>query len=152
MGIGGAAALSALLDHAKQSGMYEVARATEFKSAPPKGLCFALWVQGLGPAPVGSGLATTAALLHATARIYLPMLTRPEADVELRVLAACDDYLGRLAANFTLGDTARNIDLLGEQGEPMRWTYGYLTIDSTMYRIADLEIYVVFSDAWDQHA
>ena len=151
-GVGAGSVLVALLDHAKAIGSIEVARLGEFKSAPPKGLTFAVWVQQLGPATTGHGLSTTAAVLQATARLHIPMLTKPEELVEVRITDAADAYLGRLSGAFTLGGLARNVDLLGEQGEPMVWKYGYITIDNIMFRIAALEIYIVFNDTWVQSA
>jgi hypothetical protein len=151
-GVGAGATLVALLNLAKATGMFEVARLTEFKSAPPNGLCFALWVQQLGAAPTGSGMAVTTVVLQATARLYIPMLTKPEELVEVRITDAADAYLGALSGSFTLGGSVRNIDLLGEMGEPMVWTYGYITVDSKMYRIADLPINIVINDAWTQVA
>lgn len=150
MSAGAGAVLTAMLNLAKGLGVFEVARLTEFKSAPPQGLCFALWVQQLGAAPTGSGLDSTTAVLQATARIYIQMFTKPEELVEVRITDAADAYMGALSGSFTLGGLARNVDLLGEMGEPMIWTYGYVTIGSTMYRIADLPINVVINDVWTQ--
>jgi hypothetical protein len=145
-------ALTRLLDHAKAIGSFEVARLTEFKQAPPPSLCFALWVEDLGSAPDGSGLASTNALLHCTARIYFPMLHRPESAIEPKVFGAAALYLGRINGDFTLGGTVRNVDILGEQGDLPRWRGGYANIDNKLSRIADLNINVIFNDGWEQRA
>ena len=152
MSVGAGTVLGRLLDHAKVLGVFTVARLTEFKSAPPQGLCFALWAQRLGTSPVGSGLASTNALMRCTARIYLPMLYKPESDIEVKVTDAADAYLGRLNGAFTLGGAARNIDILGEAGEPLMWDYGYANIDNSLYRIADLPMNIIFNDSWSQSA
>lgn len=144
--------LTALLDYAKALGVFEVARLTEFKSAPPNGLCFALWAQQLGSAPTGSGLASTTALLQATAQIYFPAFQKPEDDAELKVIGAADGYLDRISGGFTLGGLVRNVDLLGEMGEPLRWEFGYINIDNKISRTAVLQIRAVFNDAWTQGA
>lgn len=144
--------LTRLVDHAKKLGVFEVARATEFKSAPPNALCFALWVQDLGSSPVGSGLAATDALLRCSARIYFPMTHKPESEIEGKVFGAAGGYLGRLNGDFTLGGTVRNIDLLNEVGDPLRWIGGYLAIDNKISRIADLNVNVIFNDSWEQVA
>jgi hypothetical protein len=142
--------LRRLLDHAKKLGVFEVARLTEFKSAPPKALCFALWVQRLGASPVGSGLSSTNALMRCTARIYFPMTHRPEEEIETKVFAAASGYLGRINADFDLGDTVRDIDILGEVGEVPAWEAGYANIDNVLYRVADLNMNVIFNDSWEQ--
>lgn len=145
-------ALTRLLDHAKALGVFEVARLTEFKSAPPNSLCFALWVQRLGPAPTGSGLSSTTALLRTTARIYFPMTHKPEAEIEPKVFGAASAYLGRINGDFTLGGLVRNIDILGEEGDAPTWEAGHVTIDNKPFRVADLNMNIVFNDSWEQRA
>jgi hypothetical protein len=143
-------ALVKLRDHARNLGVFEVARLTEFKQAPPNGLCFALWVQRLGSAPAGSGLAATTALMRCTARIYLPLSYRPEGDIEIKVAGAADGYLGRINGDLTLGGTVRNIDVLAEMAEQPEWEFGHVNIDNKLFRVADLPIGVIFNDAWEQ--
>lgn len=145
-------ALRKLLDHAKILGVFEVARLTEFKSAPPNALCFALWVQRLGSSPVGSGLSSTNALLRATARIYFPMTHRPEDEIETRVFSAAAGYLGRINADFTLDGTVRDVDLLGEVGDVPTWEGGHVNIDGKIFRVADLNMNVIMNDSWEQVA
>ena len=142
--------LRRLLDHAKVLGVFEVARLTEFKSAPPNGLCFALWVQRLGVSPVGSGLASSNALLRCTARIYFPMLHRPESDIEPKVFGAAGAYLERINGDYTLGGTVRDVDLLGEAGDVPTWEGGYANIDNKLSRIADLNMNVIYNNSWEQ--
>lgn len=151
MSVDAAGVLRKLVDHAKLSGVkFEVARLGEFKSAPPNGLCFALWVEDLGSAPAGSGLATTTALMRCTARLYMPLTYRPEEDIEIRPAAAADAYLTRLNGDLTLGGTVRNIDILAEMAEQPVWRFGHANIDNKLFRIADLPIGVIFNDAWEQ--
>lgn len=152
MSVGVSTALVRLLDHAKALGVFEVARLTEFKSAPPNGMCFALWVQRLGSAPTGSGLASTAGLMRCTARIYFPMTHKPESEIEPKVFGAADLYLGRINGGFTLGGACRNVDLLGEEGDAPNWEGGYANIDNKLFRIADLNMNVIFNDSWEQVA
>jgi hypothetical protein len=149
-GVGAGAVLATLANHARLTGSFEVIRVGEFKTPPPNGLSFAVWMQTLGVAPTGSGLAATTALLHATARIHLPMLYQPEDGIEVLVADAADAYMGRLHGAFTLGGLVRDVDLLGEMGEPMLWQYGYITIGQAIYRIAELQIYAVLNDVWTQ--
>lgn len=143
------AVLTALLDHALATGLFEVAMIGEFISAPPSGLCFAVWADNLGSAP-GGGLSTTNAVLALTARIYFPALHNPRSEIEIHVTRAASAYLGRLNGAFTLGGQARNVDILGELGDPLLWNFGHATIDSKPSRIADLPIRVIFNDTWEQ--
>jgi hypothetical protein len=152
MAVNAAGALGRLRDHAKaiKTVTFEVARIGEFKQAPPNGLCFAVWVQRLGSAPEGSGLASTTALMRCTARLYMPLTHKPEEDVELKPAAAADGYLARLNGDLTLGGTVRNVDVLSEMAEPLEWDFGHANIDNKLFRIADLPIGVIFNDAWEQ--
>lgn len=152
MSANASALLVALRDHARACGVFDVVRVAEFKSEPPNGLCFGLWMQQLGAAPTGSGLATTTALLQATAQIYFPAFHKAEEDIDLKVTNAADLYLGRLNGDVTLGGLCRNIDLLGEMGEDMTWVYGYVTIGQKVSRTATLPIDIVINDAWTQVA
>lgn len=145
-------ALVRLRDHAKALGCFEVARIGEFKQAPPNRLCFAVWGQRIGAAPVGSGLATTNALLRTTARIYMPLSHRPEDEIETKVFDAADAYLGRINGDYTLGGLCRNVDILGEAGEQPVWEGGHGNIDNALFRIADLNMNIIFNDAWTQAA
>lgn len=142
--------LRRLLDHAKILGVFEVARLSEFKTAPPNALCFALWVQRLGSSPVGSGLASTAALMQTMARIYFPMTHRPEEEIETKVFSAASGYLGRINGDFDLDDTVRDVDILGEVGDIPAWEGGYANIDNKLFRIADLNLNIIFNDIWEQ--
>lgn len=150
MSVGAGTVLRRLRDHAKVLGSFEVARIGEFKSAPPNGLCFAVWSQRLGTSPVGSGLASTNALLRCTARLYMPLSYRPEDDIELKTLDAADGYLGRINGDYTLGGLVRNVDILGEAGDVPTWDYGHVNIDNKLFRIADLNLNVIFNDSWTQ--
>lgn len=151
MSIGAADILGTLLSHAKVIGSIEAARLGEFKSAPPSGVCFAVWVENLGTAPGGHGLATTTGMLSFTARLYKRLkMDKGDDDAELKLTRAADLYLDRLNGDLTLGAIARNVDMLGEMGEPMQWDFGYLQIDSDIHRTADLPGRVIVNDAWTQ--
>lgn len=122
----------------------------EYTAAPPSGVCFAVWFNEFGSATEGSGAASTTPLLEATARVYVPAFGKPRDGYEVKILDACDAYLGALNAGFTLSGLVRNVDLLGEQGEPLRWRSGHAVIDSKVSRIADLQIRVVLTTEWTQ--
>lgn len=142
--------LRALRDHARLTGRFEHARIGEYKKTPGPKLRFAVWLENLGSAAFGSGLSSTAGLVAATARLYMPTDHRPEDEVETLPAAAADLYLGRLNADLTLGGLVRNIDVLAEQGQQLLWEFGHIVYDQTIYRIADLPVRCVVNDAWPQ--
>lgn len=142
--------INALVTHGRATGKCEAVRVGEFKSPPPKGLSLAFWFAKLGSAITGSGLAVTAARVRVTARLYFPALTKPDGVCEVRVAAGASALLGRLNGDLTLGGLLKSVDILGEGGDVADWTFGYLTLDSTMYRVADLEIDAMINDQWVQ--
>jgi hypothetical protein len=82
----------------------------------------------------------------------MPLTHRPEDEIETKTVAAADAYLARINADYDLGGTVRNIDILGEIGEQPTWEFGHANIDNKLYRIADLNLNVIFNDAWQQGA
>lgn len=144
------AVLTTLLDYAREQGVYEVVRLTEFTTPPPSGLCFALWAEALGTTQTGTGLASTNALVRCMARIYYPAFGKDSATHEVRMINAASGYLGKLNGGFTLGGTVRNVDILGETGELPEWEFGHAGIDNKISRIADLSIRAVLNDVWIQ--
>lgn len=144
------ATFDALTTLARKAGTFEAVRLGEYKNAPPKGCCFALWVNKFGSDQQGSGLASTGARLLLTARIYHPAITNPESLAEVKTTVGAAAYLGALSGSLTLGGLCQAVDVLGIEGDEADWTYGYLTIDSTMYRVADLAFAVIYNDAWPQ--
>lgn len=144
------ATFTTLTSLARRTGVFEVTRLGEYKSPPPKGCCLALWVTKFGADQQGSGLASTGARMIMMARIYHPAITNPESLAEVKVTLGAAAYLGALSGSLTLGGLCQEVDVLGIDGAEADWTYGYLTIDSTMYRVADLAFTVIYNDAWPQ--
>lgn len=141
---------NALITLGRKAGGFEVVRIGEFKSPPPKATTLAMWVNDLGADDSGGGLAVTGASMAMTARIYHPAMTNPESVAEIKVTVGAAAYLGQLNGSLTLGGLCQTVDMLGIDGSEARWKYGYLTIDSTMYRVADLSFTIIFNDAWTQ--
>lgn len=137
-------------DLAQSTGLCERYKVGEWKTAPGTGMSFCVFATRIGSAPQGSGLDATAKLVQCTARLQIPMLYQPEADIDPKMLNAADAILGAISASFTLGGVARNVDLLGEQGDSPEWVFGYINMDNTFFRIADLALRVVLADEWTQ--
>jgi len=148
--VGAGDVLRELHNIAKRLGVFAVARVGEFRNAPPNGVCFAVWAEQLGAAATGHGLASTTPLFQGTARLYVPGFRKPDDDLEVELLTAADLYLGALSGGFSLRGLARNVDLLGEQGEPLNWKFGHINIDNKISRMADMSINVVLKNEWTQ--
>jgi hypothetical protein len=122
----------------------------EPKSAPGTGLRLAIWVQSIEPIATASGLASTSGYVVCTARVYGNMLAKPEDETDPKVMTAISTLMGAYSADFTLGGTVRNIDLLGAYGTKLGAVAGYVTIDSHLYRQMTLTVPCVINDLWTQ--
>lgn len=149
MSLGAAGILSALVSHAQASGLFDNVLTHEPKSAPG-GTTAAFWINTLEP--TGSGLASTTVRLEVAARLYVPMLTEPQDDIELTLLGALDYLMGAYTGDFELGGTVQTVDLLGAWGTALKADTGYVRIDSTLYRSADITVPLIITDLWTQGA
>jgi hypothetical protein len=122
----------------------------EPKSAPGTGLRLAIWVQTIEPIALASGQASTSGYVVSTARAYGNMLAKPEDEIDPRILTAMTTLIGAYTADFTLGGTVRNIDLLGAYGQKLGAQAGYVAIDQHLYRQMTLTVPCVINDMWSQ--
>lgn len=156
MTIGIQSLVDALTSHASASGLFAQVQGHEPKSMPPNGpgpdLWYAVFLSALGPARTGSGLAVTTARVELTGRIYMPFRSEPEDLIDPKLATACDVMFDAYTGDFELGGNARNIDVLGSQGQPLSARFGYQSVDGATYRVADIVIPIVVNDAWVQNA
>ena len=122
----------------------------EPKSAPGTGLRLAIWCQSIEPIAKASGLASTSGYVVCSARAYGNMLAKPEDEIDPRIMSAMTTLIGAYSADFTLGGTVRNLDLLGAYGQRLAAAAGYVTIDSHLYRQMTLTVPCVIDDMWVQ--
>jgi hypothetical protein len=150
------AAVTALIDGvesiAMQTGEFRSVNTHEPKAAPGSGLRLAIWAQTIEPIAAASGLASTSGYVVLNARAYGNMLTKPEDEIDPRLMTAATVLVGAFSADFTLGGLVRNIDLLGEYGQTLAAQAGYVTIAGTMYRIMTVTVPCVVNDMWTQEA
>lgn len=144
--------VKAVASHAMALAQFERIPRHEPKNAPGSGLTCAFWLQSVGPVPLDSGLAATSARVEITARIYQPMITEPQDEIDTRVGKAIDALINTLSGDFTLGGTVQSVDLLGKAGVPLSAQAGYQNVGGTIYRIMTIVIPVLVSNAWPQVA
>ena len=144
--------LSVLVSHAQASGRYAKVNRHEPKSAPRGGsrLTMSIWFQRAAPLGPSSGLSITTGIIEFWARIYKNMLSEPQDEIDPDMMDAVSDYTGRVSADYTLGGTIRNIDLLGAYGPGLSSRAGYITQDRTQYRSVDIIVPCVINDLWEQ--
>lgn len=145
-----------LHDVAAASGLFDTVMDHEPFSAPDaNGLTCAI----IGSSIVGiqaSGMVSLSARVEFRVRILTGMLTEPLDAIDTVLLNAAGSYMGELCSAYTLGGLARDIDLLGADGDPLRTEMGYMSIGggssspgNRMYRVADVLVPVVINDVWD---
>lgn len=132
------------------TGVFRSVNFHEPKQAPGTGLRLAIWVQAISPIPAASGLASTSGYVVCSARVYGNMLSKPEDEIDPRIMTAVTVLIGAYSADFTLGGTVRNIDLLGTYGQSLGAQAGYVAIDNHLYRQMTLTIPCVIDDMWSQ--
>ncbi len=154
--IGIRALIDALTSHAAASGYFASVIGFEPKSMPDNGpgpqLTYAVFLAGLGPARTGSGLSATTARVELTGRIFNPFRSMPEDAIHPDIVDACDALFSAYSGDFDLGGHARNIDLLGGQGQPLAARAGYQKIGDATFRVLDITIPIIVNDAWTQGA
>jgi hypothetical protein len=153
--------LDAIVSNVLASGYFDRVNLHEPKSPPASGLTVAIWWRRIIPIQV-SGLNATSALVTFTIRIYANMLQEPQDLIDPSMTKAVSGLLRRYHDDFDFdatgsggldlgnGITVRNIDLLGSSGEQFRADSGYLEVDRTMYRVADIQLPIIVNDVWPQ--
>ena len=148
------AAVNALTDKiasmAMKLGVFRSVNKHEPKSAPGTGLRLAIWAQSIEPIALASGQASTSGYVVCWARACGNMLAKPEDEIDPRIMSAMTTLIGAYSADFTLGGTVRNLDLLGAYGQRLAAAAGYVTIDSHLYRQMTLTVPCVIDDMWVQ--
>jgi hypothetical protein len=120
---------------------------------PDYGLTCAIWMERLRPFRAGSGLAVTSLRMDVNVRVYRSMLTDPLDAVDPEMVEAVDVLLAAYSADFTLGGRVRNVDLLGQAGEPpLQAQAGYVQTATEMWRAYTIDLPLILSDVWPQSA
>lgn len=143
--------LARVQDHALTSGWFTEVNGEEPKSPPDtSGLTAAVWVQEIGPAVGGSGLASTSIRLGLMVRLYAGLYTEPGDAIDPRMMQALDALLRSYSGDFTLDGTVREVDLLGQFGTALSSKAGYMVQGGTEFRVHDITLPLIISDLWDQ--
>lgn len=145
--------LNAVVSHAQATGRFERVNAHESLHPSTGGLTAAVWVDRIDPIARASGLAATSARLIVKVRVHSSMQMEPRDAIDPAVTAAVWALMRVLTADYDLGGTVRNIDILNEFGVAMFAQAGYLDWDDgAMDRITDLTVPVIINDVWPQAA
>lgn len=155
MSINIAGSLSVLTSHAEASGWFAQVTTHEPKAAPHTGdrMSVSIVLASLDPAPRGSGLANTSAVVVFRARMQIDMMTEPQDAIDVGIGLAAVEFMRRVSADFDLGGTVRNVLLLGGHGtRGLSFQSGYVQQGGTFYRAGTVLIPCIVNDVWAQSA
>lgn len=147
--------VNALVTVAQASGLFTTANAHEPTNAPdgPGETCHVIGSMITGIQ--SSGLAALSARVEFRMRILTNAFQEPRDAVDTILMNSGGALMGELVGAYTLGGLAREIDLLGADGEPLRLELGYMAIGggsgagaARMYRVADLVVPITINDCW----
>lgn len=143
---------AAVVSGAMSLGLFEQTSQHEPKSAPGPGLNCAVWMDTIKPVGRASGLAQTSGVVSFFIRVYNPMLSEPQDDIDPQIVTAVTTLMSLYSGNFDFGQLAnvRNIDLLGAYSGGMQAQAGYMPIDQKMFRVMVINLPVVINDMWIQ--
>lgn len=162
MSIDSKALLQEFAGHLQRAGLFDQVITYEPK-APPEtggGVAAAVFVNGLEPTTAIGSLNSTSVVVTFTVRLHLAMLQEPQEDIDPTLFHAAEETMRLVTGDFTLGEHVDEVDLLGFAGGSgagragggggMSCSFGYVSIGSAMFRIADIVVPVVIHDAWSQ--
>jgi hypothetical protein len=144
--------LAAVESHALASGYFTAVNGHEPKSPPTSGITAAVWVEQIGPARGGSGLDSTSARLALYVRLYSSLVQEPADAIDPDLMTALDALMAAYSGDFTLGGIVRNVDLLGQFGDPLSARAGYIAEGGAEYRVMTIALPLIVNDLWDQEA
>lgn len=146
------ALFDAMESHALASGLFERVNTHEPKTHPAGRLIAAIWVDSIAPEPGGSGLAATNVRIEFNVRLYKNMISEPQDAIDPEMLAATAALMEDYSGDFTLGDRAQAVDLLGKAGTPLSAQAGYINTDGQLMRVVTITVPVIINNAWTQTA
>lgn len=148
-----AAIYDAVQSHLLATGEFDRVAGHEPKNAPGKGLTAAVWLAKIQPDPSASGMDVSAGRITLSVRLYVPMLSEPQDDIDLNLARATHAVMTALHGDFTLGGLIKAIDLLGmSSADGLTGEAGYLNQDGKLYRVMVITVPLLVNDLWDQEA
>jgi hypothetical protein len=146
----------ALMSHSQALGIFQQTVDHEPRSMPGPKLTCAVLLGDFGPAPRGSGLASTSARLEFSVRIYSPAMATPDGARDRDVLSAACQLMAAYSGDFEFENVPegliRNVDLLGAYGDPLKAQPGWLQQDGGYYRIEEITVPLILNDVFAQVA
>jgi hypothetical protein len=145
--------VNAVVSHAAASGLFGKVNGHEPKGPPVTGrnpdLTCAVWVDMIRPA-MSSGLSATSVILDLNVRLFLPAFIEPPDAIDPTMLGACHRLMAAYVGDFTLGGTARTVDVRGMGGKTMSAAAGYVEMSGKLFRVMTITLPVIVNDLWTE--
>lgn len=125
----------------------------EPKNKPQKDVTLAFWLTDLKPSVKFSDMEGTAGVVTFNHRIYVNFpLGKPEDSTEAKLLNAASLLMNEYSNEFSFGGTVIAVDLLGMDSSGLSMRTGYVSIDNTVFRMADVTVPIIIDNLWTQGA
>lgn len=144
--------LGGLETHCLGLGRFDSVNKGQPDQQPGNGMSAAIWLNNIRPPRGQSGLAATSLVLVYNIRLFKPLTSFPQEQIETDMLEAVAALMASLTADFTLADGIRGIDLLGMSGSSLEAVAGYTEQDGVQYRVMTVTVPCIINDVWDQEA
>lgn len=143
--------LDNIASHALATGHLDAVLGYVSKQSSTNGVTAALYVEDIRAIRT-SGLNNTTVRLEIEMQIYSSTYQAPYEDIDVNLALAVDAMFTALIGDFDLGGEARNIDIFGAWGQPLRVRSGLLNLDGKEFRVFQILIPVIVDDLWAQTA
>lgn len=141
---------SQVTSHASALNLFADVNGHAPENPPGSGASYAVWLSDISPVAAGSGLAATTGRVEFTGHIYTKQRAKPLDNVDPGILLLACDLLGAYSADFTLGGTVRDIDLLGAHGTPLKAQAAFADFQGTPLRVMEVTLPIIINDIWGQ--
>jgi hypothetical protein len=136
---------------AMATGYFDAVLGYVSKQAATNGITAAIYIEDMRAIRT-SGLSSTSVRLELEMQVYSSTYQEPYDDIDTNLALAVDAMFTALIGDFDVGSEARNVDIFGAWGQPLRVRSGLMNLDGKEFRVFQILIPMIIDDVWDQAA
>ncbi len=140
--------LDKVVSHAASLAVFDSVLSYESVGSSGNSVDCNVWLNDIVTIP--GGLDQTSVCMTFNVSIMSPLLSEPYEDTDKRMAQCLDALMTAYNGDFTLGDTIRNVDILGQFTQGITVTAGYAAIDNTKYRVLMISLPLLVDAVWEQ--
>lgn len=137
--------------HALATGHFDAVLGYVSKQSPTNGITAAIYVEDIRAVRTSS-LVNTTIRVELEMQVYSSTYQEPYDSIDTNLVHATDAMFTALIGDFDLGGEARNIDIFGAHGQPLRVRSGYMNLSGKEFRVFQLLVPIIIDDVWSQAA